>query len=172
MRSSSQVDEGQVRLNGPGPQQSLKKNVCFMWCQHEISLPSYCRGCHLITRQVLDACPEIHDVHVGLLHVFICHTSASLTVNENADPDVLQDMGMALDRLAPEAWPWTHTCEGPDDMPAHVKASLTESSVSIPIRYGRLCTGTWQGIYLCEHRNQGGSRRLVLTLQGETDSSL
>ena len=140
-----------------------------MWCQHEISLPAYRRGCHLITPQVLDACPEIHDVCAGLLHIFICHTSASLTVNENADPDVLQDMGMALDRLVPEKWPWTHTCEGPDDMPAHVKASLTESSVSIPIRDGRLCTGIWQGIYLCEHRNQGGRRRLVLTLQGETD---
>jgi secondary thiamine-phosphate synthase enzyme len=121
---------------------------------------------------VLDGCPEILDVKVGLLHVFIRHTSASLTINENADPDVMTDMGMAFDRIAPESWPWTHTCEGPDDMPAHVKASLTESSVSIPIRNGQLLMGTWQGIYLCEHRDRAGNRRLVLTLQGEPVSSV
>ncbi len=142
-----------------------------MWCQHEISLPACRRGCHLITQNVLDGCPEIRDVRIGLLHVFIRHTSASLTINENADPDVMIDMGMAFDRLAPETWPWTHTCEGPDDMPAHVKSSLTESSLSIPIGNGRLLTGTWQGIYLCEHRNHGGNRRLVLTLQGESVSA-
>jgi secondary thiamine-phosphate synthase enzyme len=151
----------------------LLSAVCeFMWCQHEISIPAYHRGCHLITQHVLDGCPEILDVKVGLLHVFIRHTSASLTINENADPDVMTDMGMAFDRIAPESWPWTHTCEGPDDMPAHVKASLTESSVSIPIRNGQLLMGTWQGIYLCEHRDRAGSRRLVLTLQGEPVSSV
>ena len=139
-----------------------------MWCQQEITLPSYRRGCHLITRHVMGACPEIRDVRIGLLHLFICHTSASLTINENADPDVLQDLGMAFDRLAPEAWAWVHTCEGPDDMPAHVKTSLTDTSLSIPIRDGGLCTGTWQGIYLCEHRDRAGSRRLVLTVQGES----
>lgn len=138
-----------------------------MWCQHEISLPAFPRGCHLITDLVRRGCPEIGELQVGLLHVFICHTSASLTINENADPDVLADLRMAFDRLSPESWPWTHTCEGPDDMPAHVKASLTESSVSLPIRDGRIVTGTWQGIYLCEHRDRGGSRRLVLTLQGQ-----
>lgn len=105
---------------------------------------------------------------MGLLHVFIRHTSASLTINENADPDVMADLEVALGRLVPESWPWTHTCEGPDDMPAHVKASLTESSVSIPVRNGQLLTGTWQGIYLCEHRNHGGARHLVLTLQGQS----
>ena len=149
----------------------LQQYLYCMWFQHEISIPACRRGCHLITQHVLDGCPEILDVRIGLLHVFICHTSASLTINENADPDVMTDMGMAFDRLAPEEWPWTHTCEGPDDMPAHVKASLTESSVSIPIRNGRLLTGTWQGIYLCEHRDHGGSRRLVLTLQGEPIAS-
>jgi secondary thiamine-phosphate synthase enzyme len=141
-----------------------------MWCQHEISLPAFDRGCHLITSEILNACPEIRNVQVGLLHVFICHTSASLTINENADSDVLTDLEMAFDRLSPEKWPWTHTCEGPDDMPAHVKASLTDSSVSIPIGDGQLLTGTWQGIYLCEHRNHGGNRRLVVTLQGQTIS--
>ena len=101
------------------------------------------------------------------MHVFIQHTSASLTINENADPDVPDDLAMALDRLAPESWPYRHTCEGPDDMAAHVKATLTGSSVSIPIANSRLLTGTWQGIYLCEHRNQGGRRRLIVTIQGE-----
>lgn len=139
-----------------------------MWYQHEITLPSFRRGCHLITDHVCRGCPEIRDLQMGLLHVFICHTSASLTINENADPDVQTDLGMAFDRISPEDWPWTHTCEGPDDMPAHVKASLTDSSVSIPVRDGRLIMGTWQGIYLCEHRNRGGSRRLILTLQGQT----
>lgn len=103
----------------------------------------------------------------GLLHVFIRHTSASLTINENADPDVQTDLGMSFDRIAPESWPYVHTCEGPDDMPAHVKVSLTDSSISIPIGNGRLLTGTWQGIYLCEHRDHGGRRRLILTVQGE-----
>jgi len=146
------------------------KAARLMWFQHEISLPAFRRGCHLITSHVLQGCPQIQEVRIGLLHVFVCHTSASLTINENADPDVLADLGMALDRISPEAWPWTHTCEGPDDMPAHVKASLTDSSVSIPVRDGRLLTGTWQGIYLCEYRNHGGARRLILTLQGEAAS--
>lgn len=138
-----------------------------MWCQREVRLPAFSRGCHLITRHVLEACPEIAQIEVGLLHVFIQHTSASLTLNENADPDVLADLELAFDRLAPESWPWTHTCEGPDDMPAHVKTAVTDSSLSIPVGGGQLLTGTWQGIYLCEHRNSGGGRRLVLTLQGQ-----
>ena len=113
------------------------------------------------------ALPELRDLRVGLLHVFIKHTSASLTINENADPDVRTDMRTALDHVVPEDLPYVHTVEGPDDMPAHVKASLTDSSLSIPVSGGRLCLGTWQGIYLCEHRDRGGGRRLVLTLQGE-----
>jgi secondary thiamine-phosphate synthase enzyme len=138
------------------------------WIQKEIVLPQFPRGCHLVTSHILQEVPEVQDVQVGLLHVFIQHTSASLTLNENADPDVLVDMNMALNKLAPESWPYVHTCEGPDDMPAHVKSSLTDSSISIPIGSGRLLTGTWQGIYLCEHRNHGGRRHLVVTVQGQS----
>ena len=137
------------------------------WIQKEIVLPQFSRGCHLVTSQILQEVPEIRDFQVGLLHLFIQHTSASLTLNENADPDVPVDMNMALNRIAPESWPYVHTCEGPDDMPAHIKSSLTDSSVSIPIGSGRLLTGTWQGIYLCEHRNHGGRRHLVVTIQGQ-----
>jgi secondary thiamine-phosphate synthase enzyme len=137
------------------------------WTQKEIVLPQFSRGCHLVTSHILQEVPEIRDLQVGLLHVFMQHTSASLTLNENADPDVLVDMNMALNKLAPESWPYVHTCEGPDDMPAHVKSSLTDSSISIPIGCGRLLTGTWQGIYLCEHRNHGGRRHLVVTIQGQ-----
>ena len=136
------------------------------WIQREISLPSFPRGCHLITCHLMDEIPEIRQFDVGILHVFIRHTSASLTLNENADPDVLVDMDMAFNRLIPESWPYVHTCEGPDDMPAHVKASLTDSSLSIPIGNGQILTGTWQGVYLCEHRNRGGPRRIVVTIQG------
>ncbi len=130
-------------------------------------LPQFSRGCHLVTSHILQEVPEVRDIQVGLLHVFIQHTSASLTLNEDADPDVLVDMNMALNKLAPESWPYVHTCEGPDDMPAHVKSSLTDSSISIPIGSGRLLTSTWQGIYLCEHRNHGGQRHLVVTVQGQ-----
>ncbi len=137
------------------------------WVQKEIVLPRYSRGCHLVTEHVLSELPELRQCLVGILHVFIQHTSASITINENADPDVPRDLAMALDRLAPETWPYRHTCEGPDDMPAHVKAALTGSSISIPVSNGRLLVGTWQGIYLCEHRNDGGRRRLIVTLQGQ-----
>ena len=120
-----------------------------------------------MTSLILNELPEVSDVVVGLLHVFIRHTSASLMLNENADPDVLVDMNMALNRLVPESWPYVHTCEGSDDMPAHIKSALTDTSLSIPVGNGRLLTGTWQGIYLCEHRNHGGRRRLIVTLQGQ-----
>ena len=120
-----------------------------------------------MTDQVVDALPELARVQVGLLHVFIQHTSASITINENADPDVPADLESSFDHLVPEQFPYRHTVEGPDDMPAHVKAAMLGSSVWVPIAEGRLCLGTWQGIYLCEHRNRGGSRCLVLTLQGE-----
>ena len=138
-----------------------------MWIQQTITLPQRPRGCHLITREVLAALPGLAAIRTGLLHVFIQHTSASLTINENADSDVRRDMECSLNAIAPEDFPYVHTLEGPDDMPAHVKASLMGSSVSIPISSGRLLLGTWQGIYLCEHRNHGGSRSLVLTLWGE-----
>lgn len=141
------------------------------WFQTEIVLPPFPRGCHLVTSHVLKDLPQLRQCRVGLMHVFIRHTSASLTINENADPDVPDDLGMALDKLAPESWPYRHTCEGPDDMPAHVKATLTGSSVTIPISNGKLMTGTWQGIYLCEHRNQGGRRHLIVTIQGQFQDS-
>lgn len=137
------------------------------WIQKQITLPAHRRGFHLVTREVLAALPELGDIRTGLLHVFIQHTSASLTINENADPDVQVDLEASMNAIVPEQFPYVHTCEGPDDMPAHVKASMMGSSVSIPVTQGRLNLGTWQGIYLCEHRNHGGSRRLVLTLQGE-----
>jgi len=137
------------------------------WLQRELVLRPYSRGFHLITREIVQALPELAGIRVGLLHVFIQHTSASLTITENADPDVRTDMESSFNALAPEDFPYVHTCEGPDDMPAHVKASLLGSSVSIPIRDGRLVLGTWQGITLCEHRNRGGSRQLVLTVHGD-----
>ena len=139
-----------------------------MWLQREITLRPRARGFHLITREVLEALPELSRVPVGLLHVFIRHTSASLTLNENASPDVRDDFEAHFNEAVPEdAAYWTHTIEGPDDMPAHIKASLLGPSLSIPVSGGRLATGTWQGIYLCEHRDHGGPRSLILTLSGE-----
>ena len=137
------------------------------WIQRTVALPALSRGFHLITREVLAAVPELAQVETGLLHVFIQHTSASLTINENADPDVPADLESSFSAIAPEDFPYRHTCEGPDDMPAHVKAALLGSSVSIPISNGKLDLGTWQGIYLCEHRDHGGRRKLVLTVWGE-----
>ena len=120
----------------------------------------------MITEHVVGAITELADFDVGLLHLFIQHTSASLTINENADPDVPRDLESSVSAIAPEDFGYSHTVEGPDDMPAHVKTSLLGTSVTIPVRSGQLCLGTWQGIFLCEHRNRGGSRRLVLTLSG------
>ena len=138
-----------------------------MWCQKQIQLAPRPRGFHLITSEITEQFPEIGAVEIGWLQVFIQHTSASLTINENADPDVRTDMETAANYLCPEEMPFVHTCEGPDDMPAHVKASLMGNSLLIPICNGRLALGTWQGVYLCEHRNRGGGRRLVLTLNGQ-----
>ena len=137
-----------------------------MWRQTTLTLPPHPRGFHLITRRVLEAVPEVKDVRVGLLHVFIRHTSASLTLNENADPDVRTDFETAMNHAVPEGLPYEHTVEGPDDMPAHVKASLLGSSVSVPITDGTPNLGTWQGVYLCEHRDRATARTLVLTLTG------
>jgi len=139
-----------------------------MWHQCSFTLPAARRGFHLITESIVHALPELARIRVGLLHVFIQHTSASLTINENADPDVRVDFETAMNHAVPETLRYIHTLEGPDDMPAHVKASMLGSSVMIPIADGRLQLGTWQGIYLCEHRNHASGRRLVLTLQGET----
>lgn len=137
------------------------------WIQKTIQLSARRRGFHLVTQEVLAELPELKTIRVGLLHVFIQHTSASLCLNENADPDVQTDLEMAFSRIASEDFPYVHTIEGPDDMPAHVKAAMIGSSITVPISDGRLNVGTWQGIYLCEHRNHASSRRLVLTLQGE-----
>lgn len=135
--------------------------------QREIRLMAYPRGFHLVTHEVLDQLPELREISAGILHVFIKHTSASLTINENADPTVRVDFEIHMNKMVPENAPYyKHTYEGPDDMPAHIKASLMGSSVSIPITNGQLNMGIWQGIYLCEHRDHGGSRQLVLTASG------
>jgi secondary thiamine-phosphate synthase enzyme len=137
------------------------------WHQQQIDLQPRPRGFHLITAEVEQALRAAPSVGVGLLHLFLQHTSASLSINENADSDVPRDLESAFNALAPEGFPFRHTCEGPDDMPAHVKSSILGCSLTIPIRDGRLCLGTWQGIYLCEHRNRGGRRRIVATIWGE-----
>ena len=136
------------------------------WFQESIRLKKRSRGFHLITTDVVELLQDLSSIEVGLLHLFIQHTSASLTINENADPDVRVDMETAANLICPESMPFIHTCEGPDDMPAHVKASFFGSSITVPIANGRLALGTWQGIYLCEHRDQGGQRNLVATYQG------
>jgi secondary thiamine-phosphate synthase enzyme len=142
-----------------------------MWMQRQIRLPPVPRGFHLITREVVGAVPELSKIKVGWLQVFLQHTSASLTINENADPDVRGDFETALNHAVPASLPYRHTCEGPDDMPAHVKASLLGCSLMIPIGGGRLQLGTWQGVYLCEHRDRAGGRSLVLTIQGDWEAN-
>jgi secondary thiamine-phosphate synthase enzyme len=135
--------------------------------QKEIKLPACERGFHLITEIVLANIPEIKHIQSGMLQVFIKHTSASLTINENADPSVRVDFESHMNQMVPEnASYYIHTYEGPDDMPAHIKASLMGASVQIPITDGKLNLGTWQGIYLCEHRNHASGRKLVLTAWG------
>jgi len=137
------------------------------WIQKDIVLPAHPRGFHLITDLIVGELPEIAGIEVGLLSLFIQHTSASLTINENADPTVRTDMESSFNVIAPENAPYyRHTMEGPDDMPAHVKASLLGASLTLPVRDGRLQLGTWQGIYLCEHRAAARPRRLVATLTG------
>ena len=140
-----------------------------MWAQHEIHLPAFPRGFHLVTREVEEGLPELREVAVGIANVFIRHTAASLTLNENASPDVRRDFESWFNRAVPDGADYLrHTLEGPDDMPAHIKASLLGPSLTIPVRDGRLALGTWQGVYLCEHLDRGGSRRLTLTLWGES----
>jgi len=137
------------------------------WYQKELVLSPRPRGFHLVTREVVAQVPEIGRFAVGLAHLFLRHTSAALALNENADPTVRDDMEAYFNRLAPENAPYyTHTLEGPDDMPAHLKAVLLGSELTIPISNGRLALGTWQGVYLCEHRDDGGPRRVVATVMG------
>lgn len=139
-----------------------------MWTQSEITLDPRPRGYHLITREVVQALPQIGDLEIGIAHLFLRHTSASLTLNENASPDVRRDFAAYFDRAVPEdARYWTHTLEGADDMPAHIKASLLGPTLSLPVAGGRLALGTWQGIYLCEHRDAGGPRSLIATIWGQ-----
>jgi len=138
------------------------------WIQREIRLPAVKRGFHLITDLLEAQLPELEDIKMGLAHVFIKHTSASLAINEDADPTVRQDFESHFNKMVPENAPYyRHNDEGPDDMPAHLKAAILGSSVTIPITDGKLNLGTWQGIYLCEHRDQASRRWLVITLQGE-----
>ncbi|MFD2517857.1 secondary thiamine-phosphate synthase enzyme YjbQ [Salinimicrobium flavum] len=136
--------------------------------QKEIKLSAKPRGFHLVTEEVVEQIPELKEISVGFLQIFIKHTSAGLTINENADPTVREDFESHFNKMVPENQPYyKHTLEGPDDMPAHIKSSLLDTSLQIPITRGKLNLGTWQGIYLCEHRNNGGSRKLVLTIMGE-----
>ncbi len=135
--------------------------------QTQLRLPEFSQGCHLITDRVLSAIPELKRIRMGMLQVFIQHTSASLTINENADPDVPRDLAKLQNHWAPETFPYAHTLEGRDDMPAHGKASLMGASVMIPVGDGIPLLGTWQGIYLCEHRYHGGRRNLIITTWGE-----
>jgi secondary thiamine-phosphate synthase enzyme len=138
------------------------------WFQKQISLNARKRGFHLVTPEILSLLPEITSVRRGILHLFIQHTSASLTINENADPSVRSDLERHFNEIAPENAPYyTHDTEGPDDMPAHIKTSLLGSSLTIPVTDGSLNLGTWQGIYLCEHRDRGGSRNIIATIWGE-----
>jgi secondary thiamine-phosphate synthase enzyme len=138
------------------------------WFQKDFRLPPLPRGFQIVTDHVVSALPELAKIRIGLLHLFLQHTSASLSINENADPDVPMDLESSFNAIAPEDFPYRHTCEGPDDMPAHVKSAMLGCSLMIPIRDGRLVLGTWQGIYLCEHRNHAGARRITATLQGES----
>ncbi len=139
-----------------------------MWAQHEVVLEPRPRGFHLVTDEVVRGAPSLSSLDVGMCHVFIRHTSAALTVNENADPSVRRDFREWFDRAVPDdATYFEHTAEGPDDMTSHIKSSLLGPSVTLPVSRGRLALGTWQGIYLCEHRDRGGARRLTVTLWGE-----
>jgi secondary thiamine-phosphate synthase enzyme len=142
-----------------------------MWLQREVRLEARPRGFHLITHEVVDALPELGELQVGLLHLLIQHTSASLALNENASADVRRDFESWFNQAVPErARYWTHTAEGSDDMPAHVKASLLGPSLTLPVTAGRLALGTWQGVYLCEHRDRGGARRVLATAWGAEEA--
>ncbi|HGJ5859225.1 MAG TPA: secondary thiamine-phosphate synthase enzyme YjbQ [Arsenophonus nasoniae] len=142
-----------------------------MWYQKQIKLCSRPRGFHLITAEIMRQLPEISRIAVGIAHLFIQHTSASLTINESADPSVRTDFESYFNRIVKEnEYYYQHTCEGSDDMPAHLKSSLLGSSLVIPVTNGQFNMGAWQGIYLCEHRNHGGERKIIVTLQGQLDS--
>ena len=139
-----------------------------MWAQQQINLPAFSRGFHIITSYVIDSVPEIKNHSIGMLHLFIKHTSASIAINEGADPDVRVDFETHFNKLVPENSPdFIHNAEGPDDMPAHIKSAILGSSLSIPITDGKINLGTWQDIYLCEHRNHARGRKLIVTIEGQ-----
>ncbi len=138
------------------------------WIQKTLSLRGRERGCHLVTEEILNQVSELNGIKVGLCHVFIHHTSAALSVNENSDPSVRRDMEMAFNKMVPEDWPYEHDEEGVDDMPAHIKSALVGSSVSLPVTDGKIKFGTWQGIYLHEFRNHAGPRKITVTIFGES----
>ena len=139
-----------------------------MWAQQQINLPAFSRGFHIITSYVIDSVPEIKNQSIGMLHLFIKHTSASIAINEGADPDVRVDFETQFNKLVPENSPdFIHNAEGPDDMPAHIKSAILGSSLSIPITDGKINLGIWQDIYLCEHRNHASGRKLIITIEGE-----
>ena len=139
-----------------------------MWAQQQINLPAFSRGFHIITSYVIDSVPEIKNQSIGMLHLFIKHTSASIAINEGADPDVRVDFETHFNKLVPENSPeFIHSAEGPDDMPAHIKSAILGSSLSIPITDGKINLGTWQDIYLCEHRNHASGRKLIVTIEGQ-----
>ena len=139
-----------------------------MWLQHEIQLNAMTKGFHLITDEIVHSCPQIESISIGLIHLFIKHSSASLTINENADPTVRSDLEAHFNHFVPESAPYyQHTYEGSDDMPAHIKTSIIGCSISIPITNGKLNLGIWQGIYLGEHRDHASSRSIVATIQGQ-----
>lgn len=136
--------------------------------RRELQLPAKARGMHLITSDITQALPEMSGIQVGLLHLFLRHTSAALAINENADPGVRRDLAMSLDHIVPESLPYRHTEEGPDDMPAHVKSALLGVELTVPVEKGAMALGTWQGLYLCEFRARGGRRTIVMTLLGNS----
>ena len=145
----------------------MSASFAVVWVQRRIELEPRPRGFHLITREITDALPELRDLQVGLVHLLIQHTTASLALNENASPDVRRDFETYFNTIVPEQTNmWTHTLEGPDDMPSHVKAALLGPTLTLPISSGQLALGTWQGIYLCEHRDRGGSRRILASAWG------
>jgi len=136
------------------------------WLQRKVHLRPQHRGVHLVTEEILRGLPELSQFSVGLMHIQLLHTSASLAINENWDPDVRDDMEMMLNRIVPEDLPFRHSCEGPDDMPAHVKACFLGSNLTVPVSDGKLNLGTWQGVWLCEHRDRAGSRKVLITVNG------
>src|SRR5215204_3993125 len=171
-RGGSMLLLAYVRVRGPAvticPLARSRQNGQAVWIQRQIELRARPRGFHLVTEEIVGDVPELSQLAVGIATLFMQHTSASLTLNENASPDVRRDFSTWFDDAVPDGWPaFSHRLEGPDDMPAHIKASLTGASLVLPVSKGRLALGTWQGIYLCEHRDRGGPRRVVFTALGD-----